>query len=415
MTAGRRSHSSFQVRDDRDLQELLAYVRTLQDREGELIESVRVLRRKYHACKAENRNLVWNKLSSSVITDLPPVNSNLEETCERVGPYTLGAPCGRGASATVRAGTHGETGVNVAIKVVEKAGVTRFRGLERLRNEIDHTRLCHSSHVASLLDVIHAPDRLYLVLEHGGVDLYRHADRCDIDELQARNLLEPITRALCILQSNGIVHHDLKGENVLIDAHNVVRLTDFGLSERYDIDQRGRAFCGSPGFYAPEVATGDYDPWKVDVWALGCVALELLTGRDWFEEYWLQHYHNSDGKADRLRRKLGPATSAAARMLAERGVSDEGVSFLLACLNPDAETRPDASAISTHAWFSTSLHKRPPPIQAPPSTPEKPLRKAQKQHVVTPSASPTLALTTPTVPQRKFFPMLPASPRPAGG
>ena len=83
MTAGRRSHSSFQVRDDRDLQELLAYVRTLQDREGELIESVRVLRRKYHACKAENRNLVWNKLSSSVITDLPPVNSNLEETCER--------------------------------------------------------------------------------------------------------------------------------------------------------------------------------------------------------------------------------------------------------------------------------------------------------------------------------------------
>ena len=142
MTAGRRSHSSFQVRDDRDLQELLAYVRTLQDREGELIESVRVLRRKYHACKAENRNLVWNKLSSSVITDLPPVNSNLEETCERVGPYTLGAPCGRGASATVRAGTHGETGVNVAIKVVEKAGVTRFRGLERLRNEIDHTRLC---------------------------------------------------------------------------------------------------------------------------------------------------------------------------------------------------------------------------------------------------------------------------------
>ena len=92
------------------------------------------------------------------------------------------------------------------------------------------------------------------------------------------------------------MHHDLKGENVLIDAHNVVRLTDFGLSERYDIDQRGRAFCGSPGFYAPEVATGDYDPWKVDVWALGCVALELLTGRDWFEEYWLQHYHNEDGE-----------------------------------------------------------------------------------------------------------------------
>ena len=59
-----------------------------------------------------------------------------------------------------------------------------------------------------------------------------------------------------------------------------------------------------------------------------------------------------DGKVDRLRRKLGPATAAAARLLAERGVSDEGVSFLLACLNPDAETRPDALAISTHAGGS---------------------------------------------------------------
>ena len=85
MTAGRRSHSSFQVRDDRDLQELLAYVRTLQDREGELIESVR---RRGGSTTLQGRepNLVWNKLSSSVITDLPPVNSNLEETCERVGP-----------------------------------------------------------------------------------------------------------------------------------------------------------------------------------------------------------------------------------------------------------------------------------------------------------------------------------------
>ena len=53
----------------------------------------------------------------------------------------------------------------------------------------------------------------------------------------------------------------------MIDAHNVVRLTDFGLSERYDIDQRGRALRSL--LLRAEVATGDYDPWKVDVWALG--------------------------------------------------------------------------------------------------------------------------------------------------
>lgn len=411
--SGRRSRE-FAVRDDRDLQELLAYVRTLQDREGELIESVRILRRKYHACKAENRHLVWNKLSSVVMVNLPPPRSDLEETQDRVGPYTLGAPCGRGASATVRSGTHA-SGHSVAVKVVEKAGVTRYRGLERLRNEMQHTRAAQdcTPHVAALLDVLHAPDRLYLVLEHGGVDLYRHADRVDVDERRARDLVKPIASAIASLQTKGIVHHDLKGENVLVDAQGHVRLTDFGLSECYTKHQRERAFYGSPGFYAPEVATGDYDPWKVDVWSLGCVALELLAGRDWFEEHWLAPCHAADGKVDRLRRKLGPASASAARCMTERGVSDQGVVFVLAALAPTSSAHPDAQGLAAHAWFRGPLRRHSSGLSAVAqrTDPATPVRTYQTKAIGTPT-SPTDALPTPTVPTRKFFPLLPAATPP---
>ena len=57
---------------------------------------------------------------------------------------------------------------------------------------------------------------------------------------------------------------------------------------RYAAGARGTVLCGSPGFVAPEMALApDYDPFKVDVWALACVALEMLMGRTWFSREWL--------------------------------------------------------------------------------------------------------------------------------
>ncbi|KAH8058929.1 protein kinase [Aureococcus anophagefferens] len=193
-----------------------------------------------------------------------------------MGDYRLGATLGVGSSAVVREGVDERSGERLAIKIVDKSRAARYKIVRRLNNEVVHMRAVEHPNVARLVDVVHARAGLYLVLEHGGRDLYGYPAR--------RGLLR------C---PRGAVHH-AKSENVLV-APGVedgqvaaVRLTDLGMSETYEPGQRGTAFCGSPGFFPPEmVAAADYDPFKVDAWSIGCVALELLLGRQWFSDRWL--------------------------------------------------------------------------------------------------------------------------------
>ncbi|KAH8047908.1 protein kinase [Aureococcus anophagefferens] len=96
----------------------------------------------------------------------------------------------------------------------------------------------------------------------------------------------------CSLSARGVVHHDVKSENVLVapgieDGQvAAVRLTDLGMSETYEPGQRGTAFCGARASSAGD-GRGRRRPFKVDAWSIGCVALELLLGRQWFSDHWL--------------------------------------------------------------------------------------------------------------------------------
>ena len=108
--------STLVVRNARDLEELLQYVETLQQREHSLIESVRILRKKYHNAKAENQDLLWKRLAPTrlaVASDARAV-----ETADRVGVYDLREAIGRGATASVREAADSRDGRRVAVKIV---------------------------------------------------------------------------------------------------------------------------------------------------------------------------------------------------------------------------------------------------------------------------------------------------------
>ena len=114
-----------------------------------------------------------------------------------------------------------------------------------------------------------------------------------LPEASARSLVAQVVAGVCALSARDIVHHDIKTENILIETDGAgsifrLRLTDMGMSESYGRGERATSFCGSPGFFPPEmVLRRDYDPFKVDVWSVGCVAVELLLGRAWFSQHWL--------------------------------------------------------------------------------------------------------------------------------
>ena len=176
-----------------------------------------------------------------------------------------------------------DTGETVAIKVVEKTRVSRFRTAKRLHNELRLTALVSSPNVARLLEAVQTPERLYLVLEHGGQDLFAYLSKgkgppaaaggdvdVRLDEEAARPLIAQIVAGVRALAAAGVVHFDIKTENILVELGADgepyrLRLTDLGLAERYQPGERASVLCGSPGFFAPEMATAPhYDPFKVD-------------------------------------------------------------------------------------------------------------------------------------------------------
>ncbi|KAF7811193.1 mitogen-activated protein kinase kinase kinase 18-like [Senna tora] len=96
-----------------------------------------------------------------------------------------------------------------------------------------------------------------------------------LDEVTVRTYAHQILLGLNHLHSNGIVHCDIKGKNVLVTDHGA-KIADLGCARM--VADCGGAIAGTPVFMAPEVARGEQQGFPADVWALGCTVLEMITG-----------------------------------------------------------------------------------------------------------------------------------------
>jgi serum/glucocorticoid-regulated kinase 2 len=98
-------------------------------------------------------------------------------------------------------------------------------------------------------------------------------------ESTTRFISAQVLLALEYLHSQRIVYRDMKPENILLDGDGYVKLTDFGLSkENVSPGETLRSFCGSPAYISPEILNGEGASMSTDVYGLGCVIYEMLTG-----------------------------------------------------------------------------------------------------------------------------------------
>ncbi|KAH8055891.1 serine/threonine kinase [Aureococcus anophagefferens] len=221
----------------------------------------------------------------------PPLEDPLADLGARVGfrsAYELGRTIGRGASSTVAEATRRRDGVRVAVKVVAPA---RAAGLADAREEVRMHRLASGlPGVVELLDVFFEDGILYLVQELcAGGELFETIARGDTyDERDAaavtRRVPVRVLGALAALHDVGVVHRDVKLENILLrspGSRTDVVLADLGIARRVAPGggDRPTSLGGSVHYLSPEVVRREPYGTPVDVWGLGVALYALLTGR----------------------------------------------------------------------------------------------------------------------------------------
>uniref|UniRef100_T1IHI2 SNF-related serine/threonine-protein kinase n=1 Tax=Strigamia maritima TaxID=126957 RepID=T1IHI2_STRMM len=204
------------------------------------------------------------------------------------GLYDLEDTLGRGHFAVVKLARHVFTGEKVAVKVIDK---TKLDEVSRahLFQEVRCMKLVQHPNVVRLYEVIDTQTKLYLILELGdGGDMYDYIMKHEkgLDEEAAKKYFRQIVHAISYCHKLHVVHRDLKPENVVFfEKLGMVKLTDFGFSNRFFPGQKLETSCGSLAYSAPEILLGDsYDAPAVDVWSLGVILYMLVCGRAPFQE-----------------------------------------------------------------------------------------------------------------------------------
>lgn len=192
-----------------------------------------------------------------------------------IGSYTMGKIIGEGTFGKVRLGTHRLTGTRVAIKQVPKAHSAS------LTREIHHHRRLHHPNVMQLYEVLATESYIWMVTELcAGGELYDYlVERSTMHEPEARRIFGQLCLAVAYVHERGIVHRDLKLENVLLDEKCNVKLGDFGFTREYEAKRLMETYCGTTGYAAPEMLAGrKYTGQEVDIWSLGVILYALLCG-----------------------------------------------------------------------------------------------------------------------------------------
>ena len=217
----------------------------------------------------------------------------------RVGNYDVVAPLGAGGMGEVYRAHDARLGRDVAIKILPRAFTSDPERLARFEREARVLAALNHPHIAGIYGIEQAETAPALVLELvEGPTLADRIDEGRIDVGEALDIARQIADALSAAHDKGIVHRDLKPANVKVTSSGVVKVLDFGLAKAAGdgvvaalahsptITATGThdgIILGTAAYMSPEQARGRSVDKRSDVWALGCVLYELLTGRRAFD------------------------------------------------------------------------------------------------------------------------------------
>ncbi len=180
-----------------------------------------------------------------------------------------------------------------AIKLVDPDKALNEEVRVRFEREARAAAQIRGAHVVDIFDHGVCEGTPFIVMEFlEGEDLGARLERAGrLDVLETYQIIGQVARALVRAHAAGIVHRDLKPENIFLvpgDEHEVAKVLDFGIAKHEQYSLAGKttktgSFMGTPYYMSPEQARGKNIDWRSDLWALGVIAFQCLTGHPPFE------------------------------------------------------------------------------------------------------------------------------------
>jgi len=201
--------------------------------------------------------------------------------------YTIIEELGRGGMGNVYKANDTELGEKVAIKLIKPKIASDHKTIERFRNELKLARRIRHKNVCQMFDLNKEGDKYFITMEYvSGEDLKSFIRRSRQLSIKGAVLIaRQVCEGLIEAHKHGIIHRDLKPSNIMIDREGNVRIMDFGIARL--LKSKGITgsgiMVGTPEYMSPEQVDGDKVDSRADIYSLGVILYEIVSGRLPFE------------------------------------------------------------------------------------------------------------------------------------
>ena len=202
----------------------------------------------------------------------------------KISDFEISEELGAGSFGHVYLVTHKVTKVKYAIKAIDKRNKSNQSEKPYFRREIEVMYKIHHPNVVKLFGHFEDNNYCYFIMEYiakGNIyQLIPHDNKKRLNAKIVASLMKDVISSVYYLHHMKpiIIHRDIKPENVLLGEGLVAKLTDFGWSNYMQEDEKRQTVCGTPIYLAPEIIKEEGHDEKVDIWCIGVLLFELITG-----------------------------------------------------------------------------------------------------------------------------------------